>query len=149
MAAIHVRTDSTVTKPAFDDERAALTPPLTPPRSEVTLPRPSRKAEDVPENYVEHTLNTTKALPPITWRNAYSEINWLSLAILTVTPAVAIYGFCTTPLYLKTAIWSVAYYFITGLGQSPAIPRKLGLTSRAQASRQVRLYPRDFFRHSF
>jgi stearoyl-CoA desaturase (delta-9 desaturase) len=91
---------------------------MTPPRpSELVLPAPSSTALKAEiENYVQHTLSTTKPLPPITWNNFIHEINWLSLSILTITPSIAIYGFCTTHLQLKTAIWSVIYYFITGLG---------------------------------
>ncbi|EJD54738.1 hypothetical protein AURDEDRAFT_110242 [Auricularia subglabra TFB-10046 SS5] len=120
-ASIHVRTDPTITKRQSlsedDDERAALTPPLTPPRAELPLPAASKQsAYEMPENYVEHTLKTTKALPPITWKNFYKELNWLSLGIVTITPSIAIHGAYTTPITRYTAIWSVIYYFITGLG---------------------------------
>ncbi|VDC07350.1 unnamed protein product [Peniophora sp. CBMAI 1063] len=70
----------------------------------------------VPDNYVEHTLKTQKAKPPVTWENLFSELNYLSLAILTITPSIAIYGIFTTKWCWQTALWSVIYYFITGLG---------------------------------
>lgn len=118
---MHVRTDAMAAKrqPAdVDDERAALTPPLTPPRGELAPLPPVAQLpkQDVPENYVEHTLKTTKPLPPITWATLYKEINWLSLGILTITPAIAVYGLFTTPVNRYTALWSVLYYYITGLG---------------------------------
>lgn len=43
------------------------------------------------------------------------EFNWLNIAILTLTPLTAIYGFLTYPIRLQTAIWSFMYYFMTGL----------------------------------
>ena len=88
----------------------------------VNAPVPKLKSEDqpadlhVPDNYVEHTLRTQKARPDITWSNVLQELNYLSLSIVTITPALAIYGAFTTELNRKTAIWSVIYYFITGLG---------------------------------
>ncbi|CAG8455985.1 13530_t:CDS:10 [Dentiscutata erythropus] len=53
---------------------------------------------------------------PITWQNWYKHINWLHTPVLISTPIIAIYGFYTTKLQLYTAIWAIAYYFITGLG---------------------------------
>jgi stearoyl-CoA desaturase (delta-9 desaturase) len=71
---------------------------------------------NLPDNYVAHTLRNQKALPPITWNNWWKEINTLTFAILTLTPAIAIYGAFTVKLQWQTAVWSVVYYFITGLG---------------------------------
>jgi stearoyl-CoA desaturase (delta-9 desaturase) len=36
--------------------------------------------------------------------------------VLTVTPTLAVYGCFTTEFNWKTALWSVIYYFVTGLG---------------------------------
>ncbi|KZV81110.1 delta 9-fatty acid desaturase [Exidia glandulosa HHB12029] len=116
MAALHVRTDAAVTKARPNDEPVALTPPMTPPTLDAALPPVTTSAQPIPENYVEHILKTTKALPPITLSTLYREINWLSLGILTVSPALAIYGLRTTHLSRQTTIWSIVYYFITGLG---------------------------------
>ncbi|KAJ3044619.1 hypothetical protein HDV00_001545 [Rhizophlyctis rosea] len=44
------------------------------------------------------------------------RINWVSTIALVTTPLMAIYAFFYVPLSLKTAIWSVIYYFITGFG---------------------------------
>ncbi|KAJ7145206.1 delta 9-fatty acid desaturase protein [Mycena crocata] len=68
------------------------------------------------ENYVSHTLKTTKPLPPITWDNFLSEMNWLNVAILTLLPAFSIIGAFHTTLRWETALFSVFYYFYTGLG---------------------------------
>ena len=66
------------------------------------------------------TLKNQKARPPITWDNWWKELNYLSLTILTVTPAIAIYGAMTVPLRWQTAVFSVFYYFVTGLGECSA-----------------------------
>ncbi|KAJ7665235.1 hypothetical protein DFH06DRAFT_1186833 [Mycena polygramma] len=82
------------------------TPPIdTPP---VVIP-------DV-ENYVSHTLKTTKPLPPLTWDNFLSELNWLNVAILTLTPVVSLIGAYHTKLRWETALFSVFHYYYTGLG---------------------------------
>jgi hypothetical protein len=93
-------------------EIAALSPPLSPKLEKGSLPDDSK----TPRNYVEHTLKTTKALPPIGWHNWWKELNWLNVAILTITPAIAIFGAFTTRLRWQTAVFSVFYYFVTGLG---------------------------------
>jgi stearoyl-CoA desaturase (delta-9 desaturase) len=68
------------------------------------------------ENYVEHTLRSQKALPPIGWDNWWRELEYVSCAVIIGLPLIALYGFLTVPLQRKTAVWAVAYYFITGLG---------------------------------
>ncbi|KAK0506400.1 delta 9-fatty acid desaturase protein [Armillaria luteobubalina] len=70
----------------------------------------------IPDNYVQHTLTTTKPLPPITLSNIFNEINWLSFTILTSTPIMGVIGACYTKLRWETAIWATVYYFITTLG---------------------------------
>lgn len=71
---------------------------------------------NIPDNYVAHTLKTQKALPPIKWEEWYKEINWLSTIILTVTPALGLIGAFLTSLRWETFIFSIFYYFVTGLG---------------------------------
>lgn len=71
---------------------------------------------NIPDNYVQHTLQTQPSLPPVTWANCLENITWISLLALTVTPALAVYGFYTTPLLWKTFWFSVFWYFVTGLG---------------------------------
>jgi len=67
-------------------------------------------------NYVRRTLAKEKPLPPITIRNVHKNINWISFIVLTVVPTLALYGAFTTKLTWQTAVWSVVYYFYTGLG---------------------------------
>ncbi|TFK41657.1 delta 9-fatty acid desaturase protein [Crucibulum laeve] len=71
---------------------------------------------NIPDNYVEHTLKTTKPLPPLSWQNWQTEINWLNFFILVVTPFIGLAGAMFTPLRWETFVFSIVYYFITGLG---------------------------------
>ncbi len=81
---------------------------------------------NIPDNYVQHTLTTTKPLPPISLSNILNEINWLSFIILTSTPIMGVIGAYYTKLRWETAIWAVVYYFITGLGITAGVPPSLG-----------------------
>ena len=74
---------------------------------------------NIPDNYVAWTLKNQKALPPITATNLLQNIQWLTLTILTITPSIAIYGLFTHKMQWQTFIWSVVYYFITGIGECP------------------------------
>nr|WPS94691.1 Cytochrome b5-like Heme/Steroid binding domain [Naematelia aurantialba] len=108
----------------------AYSPPSTPDSSspiEVTglnslagitpiQPTMTASDEEIPDNYVTATIAKQKYLPPVTWSNLLQNIQWISFMAITVPPAIAIYGIFTTDFNLKTTIWSVVYYFITGLG---------------------------------
>ena len=71
---------------------------------------------NIPDNYVDYTLKNTKPLPAVNWNNWWKELNYLSLAILTITPTIALYGAFTTKLRWETAIFAAFYYFVTGFG---------------------------------
>lgn len=95
---------------------SSVSPPTLPPTS-AQKPFEEKPVDmDIPDNYVAHTLRTQKELPPISLQNWWKELNYLTFAILTITPSVAIYGAFTTELKWQTALWSVIYYFFTGLG---------------------------------
>ncbi|GAA6054310.1 hypothetical protein NBRC10513_006452 [Rhodotorula toruloides] len=68
------------------------------------------------DNYVRKVLSKEKPLPPITWKNIHRNIQWISTLALTIVPLLSIYGAFTTPLKWQTAVWSVVYYYFTGLG---------------------------------
>ena len=53
---------------------------------------------------------------PITGANWYKHINWLNVTLIVALPIYGLVAAYWTPLQLKTAIWAVAYYFMTGLG---------------------------------
>ncbi|KAK0432097.1 delta 9-fatty acid desaturase protein [Desarmillaria tabescens] len=71
---------------------------------------------NIPDNYVQHTLTTTKPLPPISLSNVLNEINWLPFTVMTTTPIMGVIGAYYTKLRWETAIWAIVYYYITGLG---------------------------------
>ena len=88
-----------------------LTPPQSPPPAERSLEPTDLHT---PDNYVQHTLATVPALPPIQFKNIMNEIQWISVLALTVTPCIAIWGAFTTRLMWQTAVFSVLWYFVTG-----------------------------------
>ena len=67
-------------------------------------------------SFVDRTLRSQKVLPPFQWSHVLSEIQWISFTVLTITPILAFYGLWNVPLDMRTLAWSIAYYFITGLG---------------------------------
>ncbi|EUC54182.1 delta 9-fatty acid desaturase, partial [Rhizoctonia solani AG-3 Rhs1AP] len=71
---------------------------------------------NIPDNYVQHTLATTKPLPPVTIHNWWQEVNHLNCFFIFFTPLLALYGALTTHLQWKTACFAVFWYFVTGLG---------------------------------
>jgi stearoyl-CoA desaturase (delta-9 desaturase) len=95
---------------------------MSTPATQNTSKRKDGKAEEdpadmhIPDNYVEDTLKNSKPLPPITWSNWWKELNYLSVAILTLSPSIAIYGGLSTKLRWETAAFAIFYYFFTGLG---------------------------------
>lgn len=72
---------------------------------------------NIPENYVSWTIKNQKELPPITWNNWWRELNYISCAVLTITPAIAIWGLFNIKLRWETVVFSVFYYYVTGLGE--------------------------------
>ncbi|GAA5915521.1 hypothetical protein JCM8208_007476 [Rhodotorula glutinis] len=68
------------------------------------------------DNFVRKVLAKERPLPPITLKTLPQNINVISTLALTVVPALAIYGAFTTQIKWQTALWSVIYYFYTGLG---------------------------------
>ena len=48
-----------------------------------------------------------------TW---YNQINWLNTSVVVILPIVGLILAIYTPLQRATAVCSIVYYFITGLG---------------------------------
>ncbi|KAL0958430.1 hypothetical protein HGRIS_000572 [Hohenbuehelia grisea] len=101
------------------------TPPITPQTNQQPFAMKAKlngKADevpadiDIPDNYVAYTLKTQKPLPPFDWRQWHKEINWISTALLASTPIIGLVGAYYTRLRWQTALFSVVYYFFTGLG---------------------------------
>lgn len=53
---------------------------------------------------------------PITRANWYKHINWLNVVLIIGVPIYGLIQAIWTPLQWKTAVWAVAYYFMTGMG---------------------------------
>lgn len=69
------------------------------------------------DNYVRKVLAREKPLPPITLGNLHKNIQWVSFIALTVVPVLSVWGALTTEVKWQTVVWSVLYYFYTGLGK--------------------------------
>lgn len=48
--------------------------------------------------------------------NWYLHVNWLNTVLIVGVPLLGCVAAFWTPLYWQTAVWSVVYYFMTGLG---------------------------------
>lgn len=60
-------------------------------------------------------------LPPlfpekITITNIWRYLDYKHVLGLGLTPLIALYGLLTTEIQTKTLIWSIVYYYATGLG---------------------------------
>lgn len=53
---------------------------------------------------------------PFTWQNWHQHINWLNTYFVVLVPLMGFIGAYYTPLRLYTAIFSVFYYAVTGIG---------------------------------
>lgn len=78
------------------------------------------------DNFVRKVLAKEKPLPAITLGSLLQNIQWVSTLALTIVPMLAIYGAFTTPVRWQTALWSVLYYFFTGLGEW-RVPNRSGM----------------------
>ncbi|KAK3082176.1 stearoyl-CoA 9-desaturase [Coniosporium uncinatum] len=53
---------------------------------------------------------------PLTRENWYKHVNWLNVTLIVMVPLYGLITALWTPLKLKTAIFSMIYYYCTGLG---------------------------------
>lgn len=53
---------------------------------------------------------------PFTWQNWHQHVNWLNTYFVVFVPLMGFVGAYWTPLHLYTAIFSVFYYAVTGIG---------------------------------
>ncbi|KAG6369320.1 delta 9-fatty acid desaturase protein [Boletus reticuloceps] len=72
--------------------------------------------EAVPDNFVSYVLKHQEALPPVTWKNWYSELDWQHVFVLFVPLTFGLIGAWHTPLRLKTGILLLVYTRLTGFG---------------------------------
>ena len=64
---------------------------------------------------------------PMTRANWWKHVNWLNVYFIAALPLYGLVQAYWTPLRWQTALWSVVYYFWTGLGitagtQFPMLP---------------------------
>lgn len=53
---------------------------------------------------------------PFTWQNWHQHVNWLNTYFVIFVPLAGLTAAYWTPLRLNTALFSVFYYAITGIG---------------------------------
>ncbi len=53
---------------------------------------------------------------PITKSNWYKHVNWLNVTLIVGLPIYGLIAAYWTPLQVKTGVFALAYYFMTGLG---------------------------------
>jgi stearoyl-CoA desaturase (delta-9 desaturase) len=53
---------------------------------------------------------------PVTWKNWHQHVNWLNTTLIIFVPIMGLVAAYWVPLPLKTLVFSIVYYFYTGLG---------------------------------
>ncbi|KAH9887105.1 acyl-CoA desaturase 1 [Xylariomycetidae sp. FL2044] len=66
---------------------------------------------------------------PITWGNWYQHVNWLNCFFILIVPFLGLVSTYWVPLQLKTALFSVFFYFHAGLGITAGYHRLWAHTS--------------------
>jgi len=66
---------------------------------------------------------------PITLQDWHKHVNWLNVTLIIVVPLIGLVSSYWVPLQLKTAIFSVAYYYYAGLGITAGYHRLWAHTS--------------------
>lgn len=87
------------------------------PVRQFNMPSPASK----PTTATSTSPATTSKKPhiteqPMTSANWYKHIDWLNVTFIIGVPLYGLIAAYWTPLCWKTALWAVAYYFMTGMG---------------------------------
>jgi len=96
------------------------------------VPASSSNRKPVPEK--PHIQDT-----PMTWSTWWKHVDWLNVYFIIVIPMMGCYWAWYTPLQTKTAIWSIVYYFNTGIGITAGYHRLWAHTSYS-ASLPLKIY---------
>ncbi|KAG0211318.1 hypothetical protein BGX28_008141 [Mortierella sp. GBA30] len=83
-----------------------LPPSFTIPATGTETRRDPLEHKDVPPLFSEK----------VTIKNFWKFVDTKQAIILLATPVIAFYGLLTTEIQTKTVVWSIIYYFATGLG---------------------------------
>lgn len=67
-------------------------------------------------NDVVHSVEEEEELTQFDWFTSNYSINWKHVPVILGVPVLALVGALTTTLQRKTLVWSIIYYFLTGLG---------------------------------
>ncbi|CAI6090028.1 hypothetical protein V2G26_006482 [Clonostachys chloroleuca] len=76
---------------------------------------------------------------PMTWSNWHQHVNWLNTTFIVFIPILGLISCFWVPLKLNTAIFSVVYYFNTGLGITGGYHR-LWAHSSYKATTPLKIY---------
>ncbi|KAG6374220.1 delta 9-fatty acid desaturase protein [Boletus reticuloceps] len=68
------------------------------------------------ESYVSYVLRNERVRPSVTWSNWWKEAQWGRFSLIMIIPPLATLYACFTPLRRETAIWSVVFYLMSGMG---------------------------------
>ena len=69
------------------------------------------------ESYVSYALRHEKVLPPVTWSNWWKEVQWGRFSLIVIMPPLATIYAYFIPLQRETAVWSVIFYLMSGMGK--------------------------------
>jgi len=79
-------------------------------------PSPMAKASEPNRNKSYDPKKPHISESPMTRANWYKHVNWLNVVLVVGVPIYGLAQAIWTPLRWQTAVWSIAYYFMTGLG---------------------------------
>jgi stearoyl-CoA desaturase (delta-9 desaturase) len=92
---------------------------MTAPPQFATIPPSSMAAEQATAKRASTRHDSVKPHitdTPITRANWYKHVNWLNVFLIVGIPIYGLIAAIWTPLVWKTAVFTVLYYFATGLG---------------------------------
>lgn len=92
---------------------------ISPERKQSPMAKPSEPNRNPSYNPKKHHITESA----ITKSNWYKHVNWLNVSLIVGIPLYGLIQAIWTPLRMKTAIFAVVYYFMTGLGITAGMNR--------------------------
>ncbi|KAG9308642.1 delta 9-fatty acid desaturase protein [Chiua virens] len=68
------------------------------------------------EGYVSSVFRREKVRSPITWSNWWKEVQWARFSLVVIMPPLATVYAYFTPLQWETAMWTIIFYVMSGMG---------------------------------